>query len=78
MLLMTLRYVMEYKRFLLRMLVFCVKDYYWMKGRQEWARACRDTSLLIQKFKTHVKTWFASKVILVQKNPTVQILGFLP
>jgi hypothetical protein len=38
------------------------------KGRQEWDKACIDAGLPSRKLKTHVKTRFASKVVLFQET----------
>ena len=37
------------------------------KGRQEWAKACMDSSFRPQKLNTPVKTRFASKVLMFQQ-----------
>jgi len=38
------------------------------KSKHEWAMACRDPSLCALKLRNHVKTRFASKVILLKKT----------
>ncbi len=38
------------------------------KGKQEWAKACKDSKCHIRKQKTDVKTRFTCKVILLKKT----------
>jgi hypothetical protein len=38
------------------------------KGRLEWQKACHEVNMQHRKFKTSVKTNFASKVILFQET----------
>jgi hypothetical protein len=38
------------------------------KGKLRWDKACIEVSSPIQKLKTLMKTWFASKVILLQET----------
>jgi hypothetical protein len=38
------------------------------KGQKEWHKTCLDVGVPPQKLKTHVRTRFASKVILFQKT----------
>jgi hypothetical protein len=38
------------------------------KGKHEWVKACKDASIHPQKLKIHVKTRFASKVILFKET----------
>jgi len=53
--------------------IFSIEDNFtWTKksgkGRQEWAKACKDSKRCIRKLKIHVKTQFASKVILFKET----------
>ncbi len=38
------------------------------KGKQEWARACKDAYFCLQKLKTIVKSQFISKVIIFKET----------
>jgi hypothetical protein len=63
---MTLRYVVEYERFLLGMLNILNRKLllkFKKKGKKK-RNGLGDASLCLQKSKTPNKTWFASNVIL--------------